>query len=109
MLLQYFGYIFLVFGLFQPLFWLYRSEITRCIFLGLGVCYGIGSLYVKREKNIWLFLAKNIFSVFGLFQAVALAQSLRYCQVHNYGWWALIWCKQNGPSMERLGGVMRTR
>ena len=63
MLLQYFGYIFLAFGLFQPLYWLYRPEIARCIFLGFGLYDGIGSLYVTREKPIWLFLAKNFFQV----------------------------------------------
>ena len=108
MLLQYFGSIFLVFGLFQPLYWLYRPEIARCIFLGFGLNDGIGSLYVTREKQIWLFLAKKLFSVFGLFQAVVLAQSLRYCQVQNYGQWACIWCRQNRPGMQRLGRVSGT-
>ena len=60
--------------------------------------YGIGSIYIKRLNKIWLFLAKT-FSVFGPFQAVALTQSLRYCQVHTYGWWAFLWCKQNCPSI----------
>ena len=45
---------------------------------------------VKRKSRNWLFLVQNFIS-FWLIQAVVLAQSLRYCQVHNYGWWAFIW------------------
>ena len=53
------------------------------IVIVLMVYDGIGSLYVKRKKS-GCFLAKHFFSVLGLFQAVLLAQALRYCQVQNY-------------------------
>ena len=76
MLQQYFGFIVLVFGLFQPLYWLYRPEITRCIFLGVGRFNGIGSVYVKRKNKIWLFWSKTVFS-FWQFQAIDLTQSLK--------------------------------
>ena len=50
---------YFIFGIFQPLYWIYRPEIARCAFLGFGLNDGIGSLYITREKQIWLFLAKN--------------------------------------------------
>ena len=44
------------------------------------------------------------FTVFDPFQIGASKRSLRYCQVHNYLWRAFIWCKQNRPSIQCLGG-----
>ena len=76
------------------MYWLYRPEIARCIFLGFGLYDGIGSLYVTREKQIWLFLAKKLFSVFGLFQAVFWRNRLDIAR-----------CKTTGSG--RLYGVER--
>ena len=43
-------------------------QIARCAFVGLGLYDGIDSLYVTREKQIWLFLAKNCFRFLAYFR-----------------------------------------
>ena len=85
---------FLVFGLFQPLYWLYRLEIVRCICLGCGLYDGIGSLYVTREKQIWLFLAKNCFQFLAYFRQLFWRNRLDIAR-----------CKTTGSG--RLYGVER--
>ena len=65
------SYIFLVFGFSQPLYWLYRPEITSCIFSGLRICIDIGSYNVNHEKQNLPFW-QNAFSVFGIFLGSAL-------------------------------------
>ena len=90
------------FGFFQPLYWLYRREITRCIFLSINICIGLSSYNVNHEKQIWPVFGPKLFQFLAHFRQLLLAQPLRHCQVHNYGRWAFMWCRQNYPSVERL-------
>ena len=59
---------FFVFGSFQPLYWLYRSEITSCIFLSLKICIGISSYNVNHEKQIWPFFGQKFFQFLAHFR-----------------------------------------
>ena len=68
MRIQILALFFFVFGSFQPLYWLYRSEITSCIFLSLKICIGISSYNVNHEKQIWPFLAKRFFQFLAHFR-----------------------------------------
>ena len=99
---------FLVSGLFIPLYWLYRPEITKCIFIGFGFLVCQQLIHVRTcNTQKWLFLAKNSFQFLAF--SVTVAQSLRYCHLHNYGQWAFIWCRQKRPSMQRLGRVVHIK
>ena len=68
MLKLYFGYIFCIFwpisaAVLALSTWNYQVHIFR-----LWLFYGICRLYIKREKEIWLFLAKTFFQFLAHFR-----------------------------------------
>ena len=82
-----------------------RSRIRRAA-AACGTCISMRT--GSEPHDLWIVLKCEkkfgYFTVFDPFQIGASKRSLRYCQVHNYLWRAFIWCKQNRPSIQCLGG-----
>ena len=103
-------YFCLVFAIFQPLYWLYRPEITRCIFLGIGLIYGIGRFIHKtRKRNFqvacgffgsWTESTSDWSYIYGKFNTCYSVETL-YCRINFTNLWQ---CKILIAKMELCSG-----